>query len=110
MKDSIERVSDAIQTWTTVMRLANDTQWVLTMRMLGMSGAWSMPREEHQTMIQEKLPAFTEAAFSGAFSAMSGDNLNHVVLKTLEPISSKASANRERLQQRGPLLFGRALY
>jgi hypothetical protein len=109
MKHTIERFGDVVETWTAVMRLVDDAQWVLTMRLLGLSGGWSMPEDERDAMIREKLPAFTEAALSGTFAAMSGRSPAHVVRETLEPISSKASANRARLQDSGPRLFGRGI-
>lgn len=107
MDHAIDRITEVAETWASMARLMDDTQWVLTMRMLGLSGAWSMPQGESHAMFQEKIPAFTEAALSGMFAAMSGSSPDKVVRETLAPISSKASANRDRLVSRGPLVFGR---
>lgn len=108
MYQAIDRIGEVAETWATVAQLLDDTQWVLTMRLLGLSGAWSLPDGESQAMIGEKIPAFTEAALSGTFAMMSGGSPDRVFRKTLEPISSKASANRQRLVGRGPLVFGRS--
>lgn len=107
MYQAIDRMGEVVQNWMAVAQLATDTQWVLTMRLMGLSGAWSLPDGESQAMIGEKIPAFTEAALSGTFAMMSGGSPDRVFRETLEPISSKASANRERLVERGPLVFGR---
>ncbi|MDU9004869.1 antifreeze protein [Sedimentitalea todarodis] len=109
MNHAIDRIGEVTETWTSVAQLMADTRWVLTMRLLGLSGAWSMPEGESQTMIGEKIPAFTEAALSGTFAMMSGGSLDRVFRESLEPISSKARANRERLFGRGPLVFGRTV-
>ena len=107
MNQAIDRIGEVAETWAAVAQLAEDTQWVLAMRLLGLSGVWSLPYGESQAMIDEKFPAFTEAALSGTFAMMSGGSPDRVFRETLEPISSKASANRERLVGRGPLVFGR---
>ncbi|WP_424984708.1 hypothetical protein [Microbulbifer sp. S227A] len=106
MNQAIDRFGEMADTWASVAKLMADTQWVLTMRLLGLSGAWSLPEGESQAMIGEKYPAFIEAFLSGTFAMMSGDSPDRVFRETLEPISSKASANRERLIDRGPLVFG----
>ncbi len=107
MNHAIDRFGDVAEIWATVARLAEDTHCVLTLRLLGLSGVWSMPEGESQAMIGEKIPAFTEAALNGMFAMMSGGSPDRVFREALEPISSKASANRERLVEYGPLVFGR---
>lgn len=107
MNQAIDRFGDMADTWVAVTRLMADTQCVLTMRLLGLSGVWSLPEGESQAMVGEKVPVFTEAALSGTFAMMSGRSPHKVFRETLKPISSKASANRERLEDRGPLIFGR---
>lgn len=102
MKEAIERIGDVAETWAAVVQLLDDTHYVLTARLLGLSGILAMPDGERQTMMSEKLPAFTEAALSGTFTALSGGSPDRIVRDTLEPISSKASANRARLQRRDP--------
>lgn len=109
MNQAIDRIADAVETCATVTQLLDDTLWVLTIRVLGLSGVWPLPDGESQTMFGEKIPAFTEAALSGTFAMMSGGSPDRVFRETLEPISSKASANRQRLVGRGPLVFGRSV-
>ena len=106
MDDVIDRLSDMAKTWLTVVQLAADTHFVVAMRVMGLSGTWSVPEGEHDVMIHEKIPAFTEAAVAGTLTALSGRGPDRVMQAVIEPISRKASANRTRLADRGPRLFG----
>jgi hypothetical protein len=94
------------QFWVTYAQLAVDTNSVVTMRMMGMGGTWSVPDSEASDMIREKAPAFTEAMMSGALAAWSGRGPDRVMQAAIEPISEAARLNRTRLAQRGPKLFG----
>ncbi|WP_380995478.1 antifreeze protein [Sedimentitalea sp. HM32M-2] len=78
----------------------------MTMRILGLTGAWSVPESESGDMIQEKAPAFTEALVAGTLTALSGRGPDRVMKAIVEPISEKASANRVRLTDYGPRFFG----
>lgn len=105
MHAAIDRTNDLARLWWTVLRLSADTHQVVTMRMMGLSGVWSMPRGEHHDMIREKAPAFTEALVAGALTAWSGRGPGRVMQAVIEPISETARANRARLARQGPRLF-----
>lgn len=106
MHDAIDRLSDIAKTWGAVGQLAADVQFVIAMRVMGLSGVWSVPDGEHNDMIHEKLPAFTEAMVAGTLTAFSGRGPDRVMQAVIEPLSQKASANRARLSDRGPRIFG----
>ena len=98
----ISRASDTVSLWMACARLCSDSQGVVAMRLMGMSGAWSMPRGETQAMLDEKAPAFTEAMVAGTISALSGHPPEKVGHATIEPLSSRARNNHERLIKCGP--------
>lgn len=106
MHEAIDRVNDIAKTWATLAQLTADTQVVMAMRILGMSGAWQVPDSEHADMVSEKMPAFTEAFVSATLTAWAGRGPDRVMKAVVEPISEKASANRERLTDHGPRFFG----
>jgi len=88
--------------WTSYTSMMVETQAVITMRMMGMGGIWSVPNSENETMYAEKLPAFTEAMTAGAIAAMSGHAPDKVMQASMEPLTRKARKNRKRLVKRGP--------
>ena len=92
--------------WWTVAHTLSDSQQVIAMRLLGLTGLWSVPSSEPHEMFSEKGPAFTEAAISGVIAAPRGHAPERVMLATIDPISDKARANRARLASRGMRYFG----
>lgn len=102
MKDALDRIYDMGRFWWTVGQLAADTHSVITMRVMGMSGAWLVPASENVDMVAEKAPAMTEAMVSGMMTALRGHGPDRVMQAMIEPISSKATANRQRLAECGP--------
>ncbi len=106
MHDTIDRVNDMAKTWNDAAQMAVDSQYVVAMRLWGLSGAWSVPRGESDEMIREKAPAFTEAMVSGALTALSGRGPDRVMQALIEPLSERTRANRARLADCGPRPFG----
>lgn len=102
MRETIDRTHDFARLCWDVAQLLADSHSVVAMRTLGLSGAWSVPREENETMIAEKASVFTEAFLSGTYTALSGHGPDRVMQAAIAPISQKASANRQRLAQCGP--------
>ena len=102
MHEAIERLSEMTTTWLSVAQILSDSQQVVAMRLLGLTGIWSVPAEENIEMISEKAPAIAEAFFAGALTALSGRGPDRVMQAVLAPISEKTSANRARLYERGP--------
>lgn len=102
----LTRAADATCALVSCAQLAADTQRVIAMRMMGVSGAWLIPRSEVSDMMSEKLPAFTEALVSGALTAWSGAPPERIMRATLEPLSGTARDNCVRLAGYGPRLGG----
>ena len=89
--------------WTLGM-LAWETQAVMTMRILGMAGAWSVLPTENARMVSEKAPAFVDAAQAATRTAMAGGRPEAVAAAWAGPLRRRTSANALRLVRRGPRL------
>ena len=100
--------ADIATLWVSYATLITEAHSVVAYRLLGMGGAWSVPRGENNAMLREKGPAFTEAMVAGTLTALSGRGPDRVMQALIEPLSQKASANRARLSDRGPRIFGQA--
>ncbi len=106
MHDIIDRLNDMTKTWFTLGQLLTDSQCVVAMRLMGATGLWSVSDEEHTEMVSEKAPAFTEALVAGTLAALAGRGPDRAMQAAIAPISEKASANRARLTNRGPVSVG----
>ncbi|TNF62950.1 MAG: antifreeze protein [Rhodobacteraceae bacterium] len=106
MHSLIVRASQATRFWITCAQLTVDAQSVIAMRMMGMGGAWRLPRGESSQMVSEKLPAFTEALVAGTLQVMAGRRPDQVMSAVLEPLSERARTNRQRLLRQGPRIPG----
>ncbi len=84
---------------TQITRLMLDTQTVMTLRLMGMSGAIPALRGENELMVAEKAPAMADAYAAGAKAAMSGRSPDQIISAVLAPISKKVRANRLRLMK-----------
>lgn len=80
--------------------LAFEAQSVIGMRMLGMSGAWPVARNENRRMLSEKPPAFARAATAAAKKAASGGRPDQALTAAVKPLTQTARANRKRLAVR----------
>ena len=82
--------------------LAFETQMVMAMRIAGMMGAWSVLPSENKRMVDEKAPAFAEAAYVAGAAALSGKRPDQVLDVWTRSIRRKTRANARRLGRRGP--------
>ena len=82
--------------------LAWETQLVMTMRLMGMAGFWSVVPTESDRMMSEKAPAFAEAIRAATGAAMSGCRPDEVAVAWARPLRKRTRANARRLSRRGP--------
>lgn len=78
---------------------------VIYMRLLGMSGLWSVPSSENMRMVTEKQTAFLKSGQKAFDAAISGKPLDAVVMAAARPLRHKTSANQKRLTRLGPKTF-----
>lgn len=100
--DAFDRANDMTRLWWDCTQIATDVPMIISMRLMGLSGAWSVSDSEHQDMLHEKAPIFVEAFLSGVLAAWSGHGPDRVMQATIEPISRKTRDNRARLANGGP--------
>ena len=100
--DPASRILDLTQAWCTGLGILSDAQSVITMRLMGLGGAWDIPDGEHNLMFQEKIPAFTEGLVAGTKSALAYATPEQVMQAMINPISDSARNNRTRLAKLGP--------
>ena len=92
---------DGMKSGFELARLAVESQAVVTMRLMGMGGAWNTPFDETYRMWREKPAAFAESAGRGVEAALNGQPPDRVMSAMVAPLSRDAASNRERLAQRG---------
>lgn len=78
-----------------------ETQVVVTLRLLGMAGVWSVTPAEDSRMISEKVYALTKAATDVSRVVMRGGAPNEIAAAAIRPIRQKTRANARRLGKRG---------
>ena len=51
MHEVIDRASDMVKTWMSMTQLVTDAQFVVAMRLMGLSGTWHLPDSEPAAMV-----------------------------------------------------------
>ena len=85
-----------------MLHLAGETQTVMVMRLLGLSGLWNVQTTESTRMVAEKPAAFARSAEAAMKAAMGGQRPDQVMAAAVEPLRRKTRANVARLSRRGP--------
>lgn len=93
--------ADWIRAGWTLGMLAVETQAVMTMRLLGMAGAWSVLPSENARMVSEKAPAFADATRAATRAAIAGAPPLAVADAWAKPLRRRTGANARRLGRRG---------
>ena len=89
--------ADMMGAWMNMSMLMVETASVMTMRMMGMAGLWSVTKSENDRMVSEK---------SSAMATMRGKRPDEVMNAAVKPLRRKTRANARRLGKRGPALPG----
>ncbi|MBM1813884.1 antifreeze protein [Sulfitobacter pseudonitzschiae] len=92
--------------WMNMSMLMMETASVMTMRMMGMAGLWSVTKSENERMVSEKSSAFLDSAAAASVATMTGKRPDEVMNAALRPLRRKTRANARRLGKRGPALPG----
>ena len=95
------------EAWRTALQLGwltAEAQAVITMRMMGAAGFWSVaPRENHR-MIEEKTEALVKSSVAAQMAVIKGRRPDQVLAAAVRPLRQKTRANSRRLAKRGPRL------
>lgn len=97
---------DYFQTMQQLFFLGLETQSVITLRVLGMSGLWAVAPSENDRMIAEKGPAFAKSATAAMTAVLQGKPPEQVIDAAVKPLRHKTRSNVRRLAKRGPKMLG----
>ena len=98
--------ADMMGAWMNMSMLMVETASVMTMRMMGMAGLWSVTKSENDRMVSEKSSAFLDSAAAASMATISGKRPDEVINAAVKPLRRKTRANARRLGKRGPALPG----
>ncbi|MCX7560379.1 antifreeze protein [Sulfitobacter sp. F26204] len=82
-----------------IAQLMAETQTVMALRLLAMSGAIPAKRGENERMVEEKGVAMASAFAAGVTEMMKGRRPDQIMSAAMAPISRKVSSNRKRLMK-----------
>ena len=82
--------------------LAMEASAVIWMRMLGVSGVWSVSPHEGTRMVREKQVAFARGSSAAIRAALDGKSAEIIMLEGMGPVRRAARANQRRLTRSGP--------
>ncbi|QIE42938.1 antifreeze protein [Rhodobacteraceae bacterium SC52] len=94
-----------IQTWQAGVQLATmlaEAQMVVTLRVLGQLGLWSVTAGENERMVSEKPEAFLKSANAVISAVHAGKRPDQVLSAAVTPLGRKTRSNMHRLAKRGP--------
>lgn len=82
-----------------VTSLMLDTQTVMTLRIMGMSGLTAQSPGKNEHMVSEKGPAMMKSYTEMTKAMMAGKPADQIMGAAIERLSTKVSANRKRLMK-----------
>ncbi|MEO0703038.1 MAG: antifreeze protein [Pseudomonadota bacterium] len=82
-------------------KLVFEAQAVMTMRLWGLAGLWSIRPTEPMRMFTEKPAAFVESAAVASHAMLKGRRPDQVARAAMRPLRQKTKANVRRLSKRG---------
>lgn len=80
-------------------RLWAETNTVMTLRIMGMTGVVPSRWDENERMVSEKLPAMLRSAEAVQRAVMKGKRVDQIMTAAIAPLSRKVRANRKRLMK-----------
>ncbi len=89
--------SDLFSLHSKMTTLMVETQPVMTLRIMGMSGAIPAPHGENDRMMQEKGPAMAQAYAAATEAMLAGRRLDQIMTAAMDPVSDQVRSNRKRL-------------
>ncbi|MGC1506109.1 MAG: antifreeze protein [Sulfitobacter sp.] len=76
-----------------------ESQTVMTLRLLAMSGAIPAKHGENERMVDEKAPAMAKAFAAASKAMMQGARPDQIMSAALAPVSKRVTSNRKRLMK-----------
>lgn len=91
----------SFQNSVQVAMMAAEAQAVITMRLMGMAGVWSVPPSEKTRMVSEKLKAMNRSSGEAMAAVLRGGTPDEVLAAAIKPYRQRTRANSRRLTKRG---------
>ena len=95
---------DPFAVWNNMFELGMvmaEAQAVIAMRVLGMVGAWPVPKSENRRMVSEKVHAVTKGITDASYAALRGSSPEAITAAALKPVRRATRGNARRLSRRG---------
>ncbi|WP_299560741.1 antifreeze protein [uncultured Sulfitobacter sp.] len=95
---------DPFSYWSNALEMTymmSEAQAVISMRLMGMAGIWSVTPAEDSRMVSEKTQAMNRAGAEAARVMIAGGTPDRVMAAAIKPIRQKTRANAKRLGKRG---------
>lgn len=86
--------------WWKSARMMSDAQYVIGMRTMRLIGGGPKAKRETDSMVSEKIAAFTAAQIAMTTALMTGKSLEVAHARAMTPINRTLRANRKRLSKR----------
>lgn len=93
---------DLMRSGIQLSALAWEAQMVVSMRMMGMAGLWSVTPSENHVMTAEKPEAFAKAASAAGKAAIAGKRSDEILNAWTRTLRRQTGSNMRRLAKRGP--------
>ena len=93
-----------VTAWANTLQIAfmaAEAQAIVSMRVLGMAGVWSVPPSEKTRMVSEKVKAMTKSNGNAVAAALRGGTPDEVFAAAIKPYRQQTRANTRRLTRRG---------
>jgi hypothetical protein len=98
------KLSTPMDYWANALQVGwvmAEAQSVITMRVMGMMGLWSVTPHENKRMVSEKVHAMIKGTMDAQRAAIAGQSPDKIAAAAIKPIRQKTRANSKRLAKRG---------
>ena len=86
---------------TQIGMMMLEAQAVITMRIMGMAGLWSVSSKENSRMVTEKMEAVVQSATQAGRVTIRGGSANAIAAAAISPVRKATRANSKRLRKGG---------
>jgi hypothetical protein len=100
----IHKPFNPLHFWANAMQagmMMAEAQTVITMRLMGMAGIWSVAPSERNRMVSEKVHAAAKSATEAGQAMLRGNSPELILAAALRPYRQKTRSNSRRLSKRG---------
>jgi hypothetical protein len=86
---------------TQISMMMMEAQSVISMRLMGMAGLWSVSPQENTRMVTEKMKAMLKSATDSGSVTIRGGSADEITAAAIAPMRNATRANSKRLKKSG---------